>query len=271
MFSEHTTDSGKAEKIVLKIGGSIITKKDVNEFPLEISEIKEKADDYIKYDVIRRIGKEIKEVLKEKNIQLILVNGAGPFGHFLVKHDRPDNEVRWSVKYLNEKLVSEFRKTGLDTVSVVPSESCEFVNGEFNVSRLWKSTNAIIKKDKIPSTYGDVLNNGKIISGDDLVVLLAKQWRADKIIAATDVDGVFTKNPHIHKDAELIKALNIDDNSIGYTKIKIDVTGEMASKVKKLKQAAIDGIKCQIINGAKEGNIKAVLLGDESIGTLILC
>lgn len=258
-------------KIVLKLGGSLITKKDVKNFPLEIEEIKQRADEYIRLNEIKRIGKEIKEAMNEKPIQLILINGAGPFGHFLVKRNRPDDDVRASVKLLNEKLVSELRKIGIDVVPIPPSESCEFADGKFNVSYLWEVGKALLEEDKTLLTYGDMLKDGKVISGDDLIVLLAELWHADKIITATDVDGVFTKDPKIYKDAKFIRLLGSEnDVKVEYTIDSIDVTGGMASKVKKLRHATANGINCRIINGLEEGNIKAALLGDESIGTLIL-
>jgi isopentenyl phosphate kinase len=259
------------KKIVLKLGGSILTKKDVDDFPLDVEEIKERSDDYIRYDIVRRIGNELKEAIAEKELQIILVNGVGPFGHFLVKYERPDGDARESVRYLNGKLVSEFREVGLDVVPIAPSKSCEFVNGKFDISYLWELAGLLIEEGKILSTYGDVLQNGRVISGDDLVVLLAKQWEASKIITATDVDGVFTKDPKLRKDAILIRTLGYENSEkVEYTVNRIDVTGGMASKVEKLREAAKHKIKCQIINGLKEGNIRAALLGDESIGTLVL-
>lgn len=260
----------KSKKIVLKLGGSIITKKDVDRFPIEISKIKEVADEYIRYDVVRRIGQEIKEAIEENGVQVIIVNGVGPFGHFLVKYNRPDEDVRESVAYLNEKIVLELNNIGLDVVPISPCKTCRFESGKFDISELWESTKNIINDKKILSTYGDVLNDGKVISGDDLVVFLAKLWNAGKIITATDVDGVFTKDPKTNKNAEFIKALDSENGvKIEYTINRIDVSGGMASKVKKLKHAANHKIKCRVINGLKEGNVKAALLGKE-IGTLIL-
>lgn len=260
-------------KIVLKISGSIITKGDVKDFPLRIEEIKQRADEYIRYDEMERIGKELKDALGERDVQLILINGVGPFGHFLVKHDQPDDEMRESVRLLSERLVSKLRSAGLDVVPIPPSESCEFKNEKFDISYLWDISEMLLEEGKIPLTYGDVLADGKIISGDDLAVLIAERWHADKIIMATDVEGIFTKNPAVHKDAKIIKRINADadaETKVEYTVNKIDVTGGMESKIEKLKHAARAGIKCQIINGTKEGNIKAALLGDENIGTLIL-
>jgi isopentenyl phosphate kinase len=272
LLLELTFDNmAESKKIVLKLGGSILTKKDTTDFPIEIQKIKDAADEYIRYDVIRKIGNEMKEALEQDNIELILVNGAGPFGHFLVKNRRPDEEVRESVRHLNNRIVSELKKIGLKIVPIAPSKSCEFVRGEFDISYLWEVTSTLLEEGKILSTYGDMLNGGKVISGDDLVVLLAKVWKADEIITATDVDGVFTRDPKTNKDVEFIGRLGSDSNgNVEYTTSNIDVTGGMVAKVEKLKSAAKQGTECRVINGLKEGNIKAALLGDKSIGTFIL-
>jgi len=267
------------QKIILKLGGSILTKKDTKDFPLSIEEIKRRADEYIRASDIKRIGRELKGVLNKKPLQLILVNGVGPFGHFLVKHKRPDEEVRASVRILNDKLISELRLAGLDVVPIPPSESAKFADEKFDISYLWSVAEMLLEEGKIPSTYGDMLEGGKIISGDDLVVLLAERWQADRIVVATDVDGVFTKDPKIHKDAKFIRFLSGGSKSedeygisyeISYGISVTDVTGGMESKVEKLKRAAKLGIKSQIVNGSKAGIMEATLLGDEKKGTLIL-
>jgi len=275
MFNKnYMRESEKDMKIVIKLGGSVVTYKDVNYFPLEIEEIKEQADKYIRYDVIRKIGREIKEAVGESGLRFILVNGAGPFGHYLVDLKRPDEDIRKSVRYLNEKIVSEFRKMGFDVVSVPPSESCEFVNGQFEISKMWELTEKLIENDKILSTYGDVLKDGKIISGDDLIVSLAKLWNADKIVAVTDVKGVYTVDPKTSPSAIFVERIYSGKKTgkvkIQYSTNVADVTGGMESKIEKLVEGARHGIKGQVVSGLKEGSLKAALLGDETIGTLIL-
>jgi isopentenyl phosphate kinase len=262
------------QKIVLKIGGSIITERESENFPLAIEEIRLRADAYVRFDEIRRIGRELKEALDEIPTRLVLINGVGPFGHFLAKHNRPADEVQESDRLLSEKLVSELRKIGLDIVPIPPPESCEFAGGKFDIDYLWEIAEMLLEEGKIPSTYGDMLGSGKIISGDDLAELIAERWHADRIIVATDVDGIFTKNPADCKDARLLKRIAAGDTKadakVEYTISKIDVTGGMQSKVEKMKRAAAAGIECRIINGMKPGNIKAALLGDESFGTSIV-
>ena len=60
-----------SQLVILKLGGSVITEKERN---------KVKA----RKGLIKRIAKEIKRARKKKDFRLILVHGAGPFGHKFV-------------------------------------------------------------------------------------------------------------------------------------------------------------------------------------------
>ena len=261
-------------KIVLKIGGSVISEKDparLEKFPLSVIEIKRRGESYMKLDNIQRIGLEIKEAMDEGKLQLVIVNGAGPFGHVLAKKESPDEDVRESVRFQNERFVSELRAAGIDAVPVPPSESASFKDGRFEISYLWDIVELLLEEGKTPSMYGDVLDTGKIISGDDLAVLLAEKWHADKIVVATDVDGVYTKDPKTGGDAKFMGMLGASGgDKPEYALNRIDVTGGMQSKVEKLKDAVAKGVACRIINGTVPGNVKAALLGDESFGTSIV-
>ena len=113
------------------------------------------------------------------------------------------------------------------------------------------------------------LGKFEVISGDDLAVNLGLGLGVSKIIMLTDVDGVCTKDPKLYDDAELIRNLNPTSSKIEFSLTNIDVTGGMASKVKKLSSAAKKGIECQIINGLKKNNLLKSLSG-ENIGTRIM-
>jgi isopentenyl phosphate kinase len=264
-------------KVILKLGGSIITRKGSNEFPADINKIKEIADNYINFSVIERIAREIKSI---KNLDLILINGAGPFGHYLVNEYLKNQkitmeDVHESVKILNEKLIQTFKSQGLKLVPIEPFTTCHY-DENFNITNLWKKAEKILPH-AIPSTYGDIIKSKiktklgyyKIISGDDLAVELAKLWKPDLVLMATDVDGIYSKNPKFYADAELISRLTAEDiMKIEFRKDTIDVTGSMEAKVKKLLSLAKFGVKSRIINGLKKENIKKALVGEE-IGTLI--
>lgn len=253
-----------ASRIVLKLGGSAITKKYLNSFPLDIDEIKSRADEYIRVDVVKRQGREIYDAMGISKFKLILVNGVGPFGHYLVEKRQPLATVHESVAYLNKKFI-EYLGKGLKLESIAPNETCLWDGERFAIDNLWNRAQSILNAGGIPSTYGDILKGYKVISGDDLAVMLAKLWHADKIICAANVDGVFTKNPGLYKDAKLIKVIS-ERKEIAFEKTTADVTGGLESKVEKLLSS---GIKSQIVNGLVKGNVKAALTGDESLGTLL--
>jgi isopentenyl phosphate kinase len=252
-------------KIVLKLGGSVITRKDAKDFPLDVGDIKSRADEFIRTDVVRRLGDEITEAMMESDIRIILINGAGPFGHFLVDRKMPLDVVHRSVEILNRRVV-DLLSSGLELESVPPNRTCGWNGKEFSMDRMWMEVQRIIKSARVPSTYGDILSGYKIVSGDDLAVALAKLWQADKIISAIDKDGVYDRNPDVYEGAKLLKVIK-GDEKIDFRNDVVDVTGGLGSKVKKF---LASGVESQIVNGMVAGNVRNALCGDESIGTLVL-
>ena len=119
-----------------------------------------------------------------------------------------------------------------------------------------------------------MLPGGTVISGDDLITLIAELWEADKIISVMDVGGLYIGNPKLSSEVKLIRSINASEGiaklGIEYDSKTIDVTGGIGEKIDKLIETARKGIKGQIIGGLEYDHIKRALLGDESIGTLIL-
>ncbi len=253
----------KMDKIIIKLGGALITEKNREDFPTDINEIEKRADEFIKYEILKKLAKEISRL----KVKLIIINGAGPFGHFLVDKGCDAETVHFSVKSLNQKIIDIFKKENLEVVPVHPYETCNYKRGVCE-DELWKKTKQVLDNGKIPITYGDVIpitkKDYEVISGDDLSVELAKRWKADKIIMLTDVNGVFTKDPKIYSDAKFIPELR-ETKNIKFKLNNIDVTGGLQSKIKKLFSV---NIPSQIINGLESGNLEKAISG-ESIGTVI--
>ena len=53
---------------ILKIGGGAVTRKDENKIEA-------------KKDLIRKVARQIKRAKSKKRFRLVIVHGAGPFGH----------------------------------------------------------------------------------------------------------------------------------------------------------------------------------------------
>jgi glutamate 5-kinase len=114
-----------------------------------------------------------------------------------------------------------------------------------------------------------------IASTEKVFDFLAKAFRADRFILATDVDGVFDSDPRTNPDAALISFIdgsNIGDiaEAAGTNKSKVDVTGGMKTKLLGMHNMVVSaGTEGIIINGKAPGRIRDALLGRSVTGTIV--
>lgn len=263
-------------KVLVKLGGSVITYKNARDFPTSITDVLKVGDRFVRKDVMSRIASEIENIFKKiQGMRLVIVNGAGPFGHAMVKRylevgDVKVKDIIESVKFLNSKLTNELKKLGLKVVTIHPHETC-FYDGSFRVEKLVEKVEFFTNLGYVVSTYGDSIpttvktkySNFQVISGDDLILEIGKVWKPDRVVVATDVDGVFTKDPKLHRDAKLIPRITPDSmEKIQFSLTGIDVTGGMKSKVEKLVRLSRYGLDSLIVNGLKDGTIGKAITGD---------
>jgi len=264
------------ETYILKIGGGSVTEKDSN---------KCKA----KTDVIRCIATEIKKAKSERSFRLVVVHGAGPFGHKLVTdygikdgiRDEKDAEgfVRThnSMEDLNKIFMDIFREEGLLGFPVQPSACIVQKGGKIErfdtsiVSKLLETS-----KDIIPILYGDMVIDSKlgasVVSGDAIVPHLAKKLKADRVLMGTDVDGIFTADPKLGRNARLIENISKSNfneilRSTGEA-TNVDVTGGMRGKIMRIRDSLV-GIPVVIFNITKEGHVYRALMGEKIRSTEI--
>ncbi len=209
------------KKIVLKFGGSALTKKEkTQKFPTKIEEIIQRSDEFIEQDNFKRLIGTASSRACDPVLETVILNGAGPFGHYLVNEYKEGNKtitpalVHQSVEHLNFKVTSKLRKCGREAVSVHPYNTCFCKDDKYNITELWKIMKAYLDRGITPTSYGDVVptvgckgkhfENYQVISGDDLAVSIADYWKADKIVMVPDVDGVYTRNPKYSKNAKLV-------------------------------------------------------------------
>jgi len=234
--------------MIVKIGGSAITDKSAFRKP--------------KLEVIDGIARDIAEVKR----RLILVHGAGSFGHpLVVKYKLKEvedlkgiAEAHLSCKDLNMLVCRAMVKWGLKPYPIHPFSNFRVEGGKiiFDKTLILNS----MKKDFIPVIHGDIvfnsdLNRFVILSGDDITIELAKVFRVEKVGFATDVDGVYVDG----KLADVVTSKDLE--KIG-SSVGIDVTGGMRSKVEKILRS---GVKARIFNVSR---LKDFLMC-KNVGTLI--
>ena len=261
--------------IILKIGGSIITDKDAKKSEVDSSNLK-------------RIAAEIKRSLDNSDKELIIVHGAGSFGHppaqkYRIGDDFDEEEypqkrlgfceIQNAVKKLNMLVCEEFISEGLPVIalpasSFMTAKSKRITNGDLE---LFKS---YLSKGFIPVIYGDVVLDENlefcVISGDQLIQYLAMNLNPNQVVLGTDVDGVYNKNPKTHDDAVLYdRFTSLEDLDAFEGTTNVDVTGGMVGKIKELLFLADLGIESKIINAETEDNIYKVLENEDVKGTVI--
>jgi len=122
--------------------------------------------------------------------------------------------------------------------------------------------NDSVSTDEIGQKFGD---------NDQLSASVAELVRAKTLILLTDTDGVFTRNPKLYDDAELISKIECIDESILMGVEDVDngrSRGGMKSKLLAAKRASDAGVDVYIANGRKEGVLSGLLAGDHH-GTFI--
>jgi glutamate 5-kinase len=110
----------------------------------------------------------------------------------------------------------------------------------------------------------------KVGDNDNLAAQVAVLAEADLLIILSDIDGLYTSNPHSDPNARLITHVEKVDTSIfalaGDTQSHI-ATGGMVTKLQAAQKAADAGIYTVIANGNKSSSLD-VLLSGKNPGTL---
>ncbi|UCF08713.1 MAG: isopentenyl phosphate kinase family protein [Thermoplasmata archaeon] len=251
---------------IIKLGGSVITDK--------------AKKNIFKKEVTSRLMSEI----MESGQRVILVHGAGSFGHILAKeyglHEgyRSESqlsgvaEVQRDVKNLSLKVLDACLAGGMYAVSLAPSA---FV---VNDKAVIKHMDASIFKRYLdlgitPITFGDVVVDESlvfsIVSGDQLMLMLAKAFRPKTVVFVADVDGIFTGDPSADDRAELLPVVDKETLSIiGNSESKVsDVTGGIFGKSKIMLEIAAHGMETIILNGTVENRLRDALMGKDVLCT----
>jgi isopentenyl phosphate kinase len=252
---------------ILKLGGSVVTHKN-----------RPKAA--VRYKLLSSIATTLKTALDGGKIDLILVHGAGAHGHQLAKkyslqegiNDKPE---RWYGSFLtrlkNQKLntvITEIfvagglRITPVHTASVIIQDKKQIVTCDLAIIREALSQNCI------PLLYGEMVYDRtlgmSICSGDAILPYLEKKLRAEKLFFASDIEGIFTADPHIHKNAQLIEKISlheIEKKAALYRSHNIDVTDGLLGKIKKLLVSHSPNLKTvEIFNGLNADNYQKIFL-----------
>ncbi len=249
---------------ILKLGGSVVTDKNKPKTP-NISSIKRLAG----------------EVALAGPRKIIVIHGGGSYGHPIAKeydivagYSSSRQLLGFTLTHqamveLNRIVVEAFTEAGVPAISVAPSSF--IITEDRRIANInLEVVSRAVESGFIPVLYGDVVldtaQRFTILSGDQLAVKLAINLGAERIIFGVDVDGVYTANPKLAKEARLIEELSLSQIR-GMVKIgaalSTDVTGGMMGKIKEAEAAVEAGLEVQLVNALKPGIIHDALKGEK--------
>lgn len=264
------------ELALVKLGGSVVT-------------YKESSVPRLRRDVIEHIAHEVKKVLDKGKYSLILVHGAGSFGHPLAKkyelHKGMKTEEQkiglglttQSMLRLNALIMKELIEAGVPTVGIPPHALARQSAGKLK-SFEYGIVEQFLDQGFVPVLFGDVVLDDKwgcsILSGDVIVPFLAQKLKAQKAVFLSDVDGIFDADPKRFPNARRIPEIHagnlkqvLESFHSQEDSTRADVTGEMQGKILAIKDN-LSGITVYIANGLKKGNFTRVLEGN-NVGTVL--
>ena len=229
---------------------------------------------------IRRVEELCKVICDIKNAgnEVIVVSsgaigmGVGKLGLRQRPSDMPTKQAAAAVgqcelMYTYDKLFSEYNHTVgqlLITGTDIANEErhCNFSN----------TLNRLLELDAIPIiNENDTVATEEIVIGDNdtLAAIVAESIRADKLILLSDIDGLYTADPHSDPNAQLISHVEtIDDKLIataGGAGCSLG-TGGMVTKLQAAKICMSCGCEMIITNGNRPANLYDILDG-KSVGT----
>lgn len=259
--------------ILVKIGGSLLTDK--------------RQYRTLNHQNVVRLAREVASADKA----LALVHGAGSFGHVVAKEhrladgrrvDRAQDagaaRVGVDVRELNHYVLHALGDAGARPFPVAAFPIARLRAGEL-ASLDAEPFRLALDAGLLPVTFGDLAPDVErgygIVSGDAIVESLARALKPERVVVATDVDGLYDRPP-IQIGAKLVRDLTAADavallaGRAAGASAGVDVTGGMAGKLARLAAVARAGVPVFLLNGNAPGRLAQALAGKAVEGTAIL-
>ncbi len=260
------------ERVFLKLGGSVLTDKSTPKTP--------------RIEVIQCLANQITAALDSVDLELLLGHGSGSYGHWAAKEYAPlkrtdpkmyVSKVHAVAAELNHIVVSALVDAGVRAIHYPPSAVIFARDGVPSRLCLGALTE-MIEQGFVPVTYGDAVpdavRGGAIFSTERVFLTLNPVLKPRRILLVSDVNGVYTSDPHDDPNAEHIPEItpeNFPDvrEALGGAK-GFDVTGGMLAKVESMLQLVqtspwVDEVQ---LLSANDDNLLRALRG-EHVGTVI--
>ncbi|MDP7354024.1 MAG: glutamate 5-kinase [Desulfobacterales bacterium] len=263
MDSIRTTCFKKARRVVVKVGSGVLT-----------------TDSGLNLKAIRSISRQICELI-DKDLQVILVS-SGAMASGIKKIGllkRPDEiPKRQAVAAVGQAgLIREYEKVFAKHNKKVAqilltsdglSNRKRYLNARNTLHTLlaWQVVPIINENDTVS------VEEIKFGDNDNLAAMITLLMDADILIILADIEGLYTKDPRTHPEAELVSSVSAIKKAI--LKMADEIpgslgTGGMLGKIEAAKKVMAAGTPMVVAKG-EETNVLLKLFSGEEIGTFFI-
>ena len=257
---------GEVERIVIKVGTTSITK----------------GSSTASKEMMDSIAKQVKELKDQGKEVLIVTSGAIGIGlnAMGVKPNPNDIPMRQAASSVGQSILMQkwnesFQQQGLLVAQILLTmdiysdrDSVLNLNNtidsllEHNVVPIFNENDAVSIKE-IGAVFGD---------NDTLSAMIASRVDADLLIILSDVDGLYDKNPSIHKDAKFISVvekITPEIKEMAGDPVSGMGVGGMKTKIRAAEICKDAGCRMIIVSSVAEDVISKAA-GGEDIGTIFV-
>ncbi len=243
-----------SKTIVIKIGSSLI----INDRKI------------VRKKWLSEFSRDIKEKLNQKKNIIIVSSGAIALGCKKLELNKKNLKLDKSqavasigqIELMNLfKKTFNLRKINLSQI-LLTLEDTEQRRRAINAKRTFEN---LFKLEFVPVVNeNDSIATSEIKYGDNdrLASRVAQISGADCLILLSDVDGLYTKNPKIYKDAKIIKEINnidLEIEKVATKSVGEHGTGGMKTKIDAAKICQLSGCTMAIANGLTLNPIRKIL------------
>jgi aspartokinase-like uncharacterized kinase len=192
-----------------------------------------------------------------KKYRIAVVPGGGKFADVIREFDRrytvsPDISHRMAVLGMDQ--------FGLLLSQIIPNSCAVYLLNdakqlsETRVVPIFLPSRLMFQEDPLEHSWD--------VTSDSIAAYIANRLHANKVILATDVDGIFTADPKKHSDAKLLKKLSAK---------KLLKLAQRTSVDKFLPKLLLETqLDCCVINGKYPERIDAILAGQHTTCTIVV-